>query len=922
MNYYYLEKTYIYIGFDYNTDILRDLKTMNGFFYNPQNNEWYKEISLESGKPLEFFFKKYGFVKKRPEQKIVNIRIDTAKMNEIISIQTLRKIISDFGFKRTPREYQIEGIHYMINHPNCINGCDMGLGKAQPIDMEIITPDGLRKFGDLKVGDKIFGSDGDVQFIENIYYQGLKDCYEVIFTDNSRAECCDEHLWSVFHNNRSQVRSLRDILNLGLRVKPQIVKNKRGHISNHANRKWRIPLIAEPVKFPARKVHIDPYTLGVLLGVLLGDGCVRKSTPSISTGDDEILSYLILPKTCHIKKSQNKYDYNIISSNWRNELSDLLKKYNLAGKYSFEKEIPEDYIYNSVEIRLALLQGLLDADGYVSKTGLIELALTSKKMIEQVGFLVKSLGGTTNQLRTRKSQYFNSNGQKIECLDHYRIGINPPKTLIPFRLKRKRDLVQNSKKLPPRRYIKQINFLGKKEMQCIKVSNEDQLYVCNQDFILTHNTSQALILAEILELFPCLIITPASVKYGWKAEWYKWVDQNKRKIQVIESTDEWLPGQDVYIINYDILARRKAKDEKNAMLRFPELTTTPWEVVICDEAHFCKNGKSIRSKMVSKIVKHISLFYLLSGTIIPNKPSELITPLEMTGWFKKLFHNWQDYVYRYCNAKKRMLRGQLYGWDITCASNTLELNQIISNACYFRKEKREVLKELPPMIEQVIEIGCSNWKEYRKAEEDLLDYLSKTDESKIEGAENAPHLVKLSVLKNLSLKGKMSGIEVFLTEWKEITHEKLLIFGVRREPLQQLAAKYKCPIIQGGVSSEKKHEIVQSFKDSEAQFLFANIDSIGTGVDGLQECCSNIAYIELPDKFTSLDQANSRLERMGQKNTINIFYLLCPNTIDKYIAEMVENKKRVTNAVNRGILVDVSKIDINYMLVRRLKESR
>lgn len=559
MRYYYLEKTYLYVGFDYDPTILAELKRIGGFLYNPQNKEWYKEVSLDTGTVIEHFFKKYDFKYGRPQAK--EPILDLPRYDEVISMEDLGRMIDGLNLKRKPRNYQLEGIHYMINHPNCVNGCDMGLGK----------------------------------------------------------------------------------------------------------------------------------------------------------------------------------------------------------------------------------------------------------------------------------------------------------------------------------------------------------------------TGQAIVLAETLELFPCLVVTPASVKYGWRAEWDKWVEPGKRKIQVLESKSEWLPGQDVYIMNYDILYSKKKKEESDIQVRFKELFMTEWAGVFLDEAHMCKNDKSIRSKMVKKLAPHADLIYPLTGTLILNRPAELINILNITGWFPKLFSTWQDFVYRYCNAKRRMVNGQLYGWDVTCASNTLELNRIISNSCYFRKEKREVLTELPPMIEQVVEMGCSNKREYKKAENDLIDYLSNIDMEKAEKAENALHLVKLNTLKELSVKGKMKDIEVFLNEWKEISEDKLLVFGVRREPLKRLADKYKAPIIQGGMSSKAKFEVVQSFKTDNQQFLFANIDAVGTGTDGLQECCSNLAYIELPDRFAILDQANSRLERMGQKNSINVFYLLCRETIDQDVSEMLEAKKRVTNAVNKGIDVDVSGIDINYMLLNRMK---
>lgn len=915
MRYYYLEKTYLYVGFDYDPTILAELKRIGGFLYNPQNKEWYKEVSLDTGTVIEHFFKKYDFKYGRPQVK--EPILDLPKYDEVISMEDLGRMIDGLNLKRKPRNYQLEGIHYMINHPNCVNGCDMGLGKAQPNDLTIITPNGPKKFGELAVGDELFGSDGGVQQVEEIYERGGLNCYRVTFSDGSNVECCDEHLWKVFHNKKWQIFPLKEIMNRKLRS-TVFAKDRNGGVSNHGNYLWSIPLISKPVEFPYQKVEIDPYTLGALLG----DGSFRRGTPSFTTGDDEIIRNLILPPTCELKESKrsgNAIDYNIISTTTgKNDLNNLLEKYNLRNKYSYEKEIPESYIFNTAEIRLGVLQGLLDTDGYVSKSGLIEFACTSKRLVEQVAFIVKSLGGTANKLRTKPSHYCN-NGVRINCRDHYRIGLNLPENIIPCRLSRKVTLIRSSRKMKPSRYIRDISYVGMKSMRCIRVSNPDHLYACNEDFILTHNTGQAIVLAETLELFPCLVVTPASVKYGWRAEWDKWVEAGKRKIQVLESKSEWLPGQDVYIMNYDILYSKKKKEESDIQVRFRELFMTEWAGVFLDEAHMCKNDKSIRSKMVKKLVPHADLIYPLTGTLILNRPAELINILNITGWFPKLFSTWQDFVYRYCNAKRRMVNGQLYGWDVTCASNTLELNRIISNSCYFRKEKREVLTELPPMIEQVVEMGCSNKREYKKAENDLIDYLSNIDVEKAEKAENALHLVKLNTLKELSVKGKMKDIEVFLNEWKEISEDKLLVFGVRREPLKRLADKYKAPIIQGGMSAKAKFEVVQSFKTDDQQFLFANIDAVGTGTDGLQECCSNLAYIELPDRFAILDQANSRLERMGQKNSINVFYLLCRETIDQDVSEMLEAKKRVTNAVNKGIDVDVSGIDINYMLLNRMK---
>jgi SNF2 family DNA or RNA helicase len=220
---------------------------------------------------------------------------------------------------------------------------------------------------------------------------------------------------------------------------------------------------------------------------------------------------------------------------------------------------------------------------------------------------------------------------------------------------------------------------------------------------------------------------------------------------------------------------------------------------------------------------------------------------------------------------------------------------------YIRRNKRDVLTELPPLVEQTVDVSITNAKEYRRAESDLIAYLEKIDLEKANSAVNAPHLVMINTLKTLSIKGKLAFVQSYIKDWLEANEdEQLVVFGVHREPLQELAKYFKAPIIQGGVSADKKQQIVNEFSQRKHRLLFANIQSAGTGTDGLQDNCSNLFYIELPDKSTDLEQTNSRLERMGQKNSINITYLLSPDTIDVEMRETVKDKSLITGVVNRG----------------------
>lgn len=408
-------------------------------------------------------------------------------------------------------------------------------------------------------------------------------------------------------------------------------------------------------------------------------------------------------------------------------------------------------------------------------------------------------------------------------------------------------------------------------------------------------TSAAIFTIELLNLFPVLVITPASVKFNWKKEWN--AVNPDRSVGVIDrktaanNDGEWY--KDIVVINYDMLNNRNSEKLE---LKYKELTSRKWAACILDEIHFLKNSKAQRTKLVKKITKKIHYIYGLTGTLTQNAPIDIIQPYKIIRKFDETFGSETEFKFRYCNAKKT-----IFGFDCSGFSNLEELHEMLRMSGYIRRNKREVLNELPEMVEQIVETPITNRKEYFEAENDLLNYLQNVDTSKLDGAVNAPHLVMLQVLRELSVMGKIHFIKKYINEWLEAnSSESLVVFGVHREPLQVLAAEFDAPCIQGGTSLVKRQEVVERFVNGEFRVLFANIQTIGTGVDGLQKKCSNLFYIELPDKSTDLEQATSRLERMGQKNSINVTYLLCPQTIDMEMYDTIKDKSLITGVVNKG----------------------
>lgn len=365
-------------------------------------------------------------------------------------------------------------------------------GRAQPVFTNVLTPDGWRPIGDLQVGDLVVGSNGEPTPVLGVYPQGEKDIYRVSAQDGSWTLCCGEHLWTV----RTASDKRRD--------KPWRVLETKEMIGNlraaHA-RRYELPLLTAPVEFPAREVPMDPYALGLLLG----DGCITGSTtPSFTTADPELVSALEAALPGIKLRWRGRYDYflNRVPTPGEiagdvialvNPVTKVLRELDLLGTRSPTKFVPDDYLYNTAEIRLAVLQGLLDSDGgpvtQRDRTCRIQYSTASILLRDDVIALVQSLGGVAyTRRRSAEDLKQGSTAQGVHKYDAHIVDIRLPEGIEPFRLTRKRDAYHAAGGGGrPMRFIDSIEPAGREEAVCIQVAAEDSLYV-TQDYLLTHNT--------------------------------------------------------------------------------------------------------------------------------------------------------------------------------------------------------------------------------------------------------------------------------------------------------------------------------------------------------------------------------------------------------------------------------------------------
>jgi phosphate starvation-inducible protein PhoH and related proteins len=363
-------------------------------------------------------------------------------------------------------------------------------GRAQPLATPVLTPYGFRPIGALAVGDLVIGSDGEPTPVIGVYPQGQKDIYRVTAQDGASTLCSGDHLWAVAtRDHRRRGKPLRVL------TTREMIGNLR---ANHYHR-YELPLHSAPVHFPYQQVPIDPYALGLLLG----DGCLTgTTTPSFATGDPELARELkrllagieVRPvggPNYHLSRIAAPGDVITLE----NPVTRVARLLGLHGARSTTKFVPDLYLRNSANVRLAVLQGLLDTDGgpvtQRGRTCRIQYTTVSVRLRDDVIFLVRSLGGVAYH-RTRpalgRAPGFAKGNPVYNRHDAYILDIRLPEGIEPFRLTRKRDTYNAAGGGGrPMRYIDSIEPVGTAEAVCIAVAAEDSLYT-TEDFLLTHNT--------------------------------------------------------------------------------------------------------------------------------------------------------------------------------------------------------------------------------------------------------------------------------------------------------------------------------------------------------------------------------------------------------------------------------------------------
>jgi hypothetical protein len=425
-------------------------------------------------------------------------------------------------------------------------------------------------------------------------------------------------------------------------------------------------------------------------------------------------------------------------------------------------------------------------------------------------------------------------------------------------------------------------------------------YACENEHVLIADsmglgkTIQALATLENKDAYPAVAVVPANLKQNWKREANEWVPE--RDVRILDGTtaDE-LGDADLYVMNYAMLSR--GADEWLTAFASEDLAG-----VILDESHYVKNEDANRSQAAADLADGVPVRLLLTGTPVLNRPQELVHQLRVLDQLGEFGGFW-DFAKRYCDAHKEYVPGRGRVWDFSGASNTTELNQRLRETCMVRRQKSDVLSELPAKSHANVTLPADQ-DEHDEAVREFREWRRQADESEL----NAEAMVRIEKLKQAAVRGKLDAA----IDWVEdfVASEKLVLFAMHRDVIDELRDAFPdtALIVEGQSGEEREREKERFQNDDDCRLLIgamgAHAGASPAGLGHTLTAASNVAFLELGWTPAHHDQCVDRTHRIGQDEPVTAWYLMAKGTVEQDIKQVLDRKREVVDETTDGLAKD------------------
>lgn len=328
-------------------------------------------------------------------------------------------------------------------------------------------------------------------------------------------------------------------------------------------------------------------------------------------------------------------------------------------------------------------------------------------------------------------------------------------------------------------------------------------------------------------------------------------------------------------------------------------------VIAFDECHKSKDPTSLQSRAMSLL----SAPYMaaMSGTPLMNNPLDLYFPLSWLGYEKHSFYQFKQH---YCTL------GGWGGSQVVGYKNLEEIRALMDEVM-LRRLKTEVL-DLPEKIRKIeyVDMTAKQAQIYKEVYMGVMNELQKIKFS------NNPLSMMIRLRQATGWTGILSQTVqesakmdrmVELIEEISASGQKAIVFS-NWESMTEVAKEklkaYNPAYITGNTKADDRmNEVTRFQNDKKCKVIIGTIGAMGTGLT--LTAAQNVIFLDSPWNMALKAQAEDRAHRIGTQGTVNVITLVCKNTIDERIEELVEKKRQIADALVDG---KVSIEDINYLL--------
>ena len=409
--------------------------------------------------------------------------------------------------------------------------------------------------------------------------------------------------------------------------------------------------------------------------------------------------------------------------------------------------------------------------------------------------------------------------------------------------------------------------------------------VINGNEMGTGKSLEAIVSVERAHATPCLVICPASLKVNWERETMRFT--NLRPLILTDSVKATFPYfigtlnlYDVVIVNYESLKKyfvvSAPKPYRMKDIIFQNVISQ-FKSVIIDESQRIKDPSALQSKLTMGICKDKEYVIELTGTPVVNDPKDLASQIAILGRMKE-FGGYSEFLNNFGDGNNtHLLQKQLY------------------EKCYFRREKKEVLKDLPDLTRSTVITEIDNRDEYDACENDLRSYLAEykqCSEAEIRKKMRMAALVKFMNLRKIATMGKISAAVEFLNN----TSEQVVVFCEHHDVVDALKEAFPDAVcVTGRQNQREKQAAIDSFQSGKRRIIICSIRAAGVGLT--LTAASNELFVSLPWHFADLTQCEARCWRNSQKNAVNSWILIGENTIDSRLYKLIMDKKSIAHKI-------------------------